>query len=101
MSAEHPSLEAIGAATGVPAQTLQRLTEGTNVVFAAGEVIVKLYRPRWVALARRERAVLQRISGQLPVATPRVLSVGEIDGWPFVVMNRLPGRELHEVWPQL
>ncbi len=34
-----------------------------------------------------------------PVATPELLHAGELDGWPYLVMTRLPGASLEDVWP--
>jgi hygromycin-B 7''-O-kinase len=35
-----------------------------------------------------------------PVVTPELLHVGEIDGWPYLVMTRLEGASLEDVWPR-
>jgi hygromycin-B 7''-O-kinase len=83
------------------ADTLVRLREGTNVVFASDDLVFKLYPPHWAHLAAVERAVLGRLDGRLPVQTPRVYADGSIEGWSYLVMGRLPGTELHDVWPTL
>jgi hygromycin-B 7''-O-kinase len=70
-------------------------------VFAVGDVIVKLYPPRFAGLAAPELAVLLRMAGALPVATPEVHASGVLKGWPYLVMSRLPGRAVHEVWAGL
>lgn len=101
LSAVHPPLEVIAAHVGVPTDALRRLPEGTNVVFLAGDAIVKVYPPRWAGLARAELAVLGVVAGRLPVETPRVLGSGVIDEWPYVLMTRLRGRPLHDVRPEL
>jgi hygromycin-B 7''-O-kinase len=86
---------------GLPAHALHRFSQGTNPVFAVGDAVLKLYPPRFSALAAPELAVLRRAAGQLPVATPQVHASGVVDGWPYLVMSRLGGQELHAVWPQL
>jgi hygromycin-B 7''-O-kinase len=86
---------------GLPAHELRRFSQGTNPVFAVGDAVLKLYPPRFSALAAPEVAVLRRAAGQLPVATPQVQASGVVDGWPYLVMCRLGGQELHAVWPAL
>lgn len=96
-----PAMRAICARHGLPAHQLEALPEGTNVVFAVGDAIVKLYPPHWVRLAGVERAVAERVRGNLPVATPEVYAAGTVGGWPYLVMSRLDGRLLHEIWARL
>jgi hygromycin-B 7''-O-kinase len=86
---------------GLDAQLLQPFSQGTNPVFAVGDAVVKLYPPRFSGLAAPELAVAGRLYGRLPVATPRVHASGVLDGWPYLVMGRLGGQELHDVWPTL
>jgi hygromycin-B 7''-O-kinase len=93
-----PAMHELCHRHGLDAQRLQRLPEGTNIVFAAGDAILKLYPPHWARLAATERAVAERVYGRLSVATPEVYAAGNLEGWPYLVMSRLPGRSLHEVW---
>ncbi|HEX8111703.1 MAG TPA: phosphotransferase [Kofleriaceae bacterium] len=47
-----------------------------------------------------ERVALAVLHGALaPVATPALLHVGELGGWPYLVMTRLDGTPLEDVWP--
>lgn len=96
-----PAMRAICDRHGLPTSRLQRLSQGTNVVFTADDFVLKLFPPHWTSLAAAERAVLERVDGQLPVATPRVHAHGSLEQWPYLVMSRLPGEELHAVWPAL
>jgi hygromycin-B 7''-O-kinase len=87
---------------GLPAGALVRLSEGTNVVFAAGtQYIIKLYPPHWRRLCTVERLVAEHLHGKLSVATPAIVAAGELEGWPYLVMQRLAGRSLAEVWDHL
>src|SRR5437660_234870 len=86
---------------GLAVDKMVRVSEGTNVVFASDDVVLKLYPPHWTHLADVERAVLERLAGRLPVETPRVHAHGSLEGWSYLVMHRLRGRELHGVWPTL
>ena len=63
--------------------------------------MLKLYPPHEREHAEVEARVLGVVEGRLPIATPRVLAVGEQDGWPYLLMSRLPGRRLVEAWPTL
>lgn len=38
---------------------------------------------------------------QLPVATPGLLAIGEVEGWAYLVQRRLPGVMLRTPWPDL
>ena len=57
-------------------------------------VVMKVFAPHDLALRDTEAAVLAHLEGQLPVATPSLLATDEIEGWPYVLMSRLPGRTL-------
>src|SRR5438128_9215954 len=94
-------MRAICARHGLPADRLEPFAEGTNVVFAAGQRVIKLYPPHWATLAAAERAVAARLDGTLAVATPRVEAAGELEGWPYLVESRLVGQPLDRVWSGL
>ena len=44
-------------------------------------------------------AALAAIDGRLPIPTPALCAVGELEGWSYVLMQRLPGESLGQVWP--
>lgn len=67
-----------------------------SVVFARGDVVVKLVPPFSRRDAERETLVLPRLA--LPVPTPRVLDVQRIDGWTAVLLSRLPGVPAAHAW---
>jgi hygromycin-B 7''-O-kinase len=94
-----PAMQVICQRHALPADALVRLSEGTNVVFAAGaQQIIKLYPPHWRRLFIAEQAVAAHLDGKLNVATPDIIAAGELEGWPYLVMQRLAGRYLSEVW---
>jgi hygromycin-B 7''-O-kinase len=75
---------------------------GSLPVFAAGDAhVVKLYPPFLAHECERERSVLSKLNGALPVATPQVAASGEVDGWRYLVMERIPGEPLDGLWPSL
>ncbi|MEZ6003501.1 MAG: aminoglycoside 3'-phosphotransferase/choline kinase family protein [Planctomycetota bacterium] len=85
----------------LPGADLQPFPTGSDVVWGDGQQVVKLSTPRWATGQQRERQVLQAIEGRLALATPRVKQAGEIGGWPFFVMEHVPGRSLEQAWPEL
>ena len=94
-----PAMQVICQRHALPADALVRLSEGTNVVFAAGaQYIVKLYPPHWHRLCSVERVVAEHLHGKLGIATPAIVAAGELEGWPYLVMQRLAGRYLGDVW---
>jgi hygromycin-B 7''-O-kinase len=75
---------------------------GSLPVFAAGDGhVLKLYPPCFAHECGHERSVLSRVHGALPLATPRVVASGEVDGWRYLAMERIPGTTLDRVWPSL
>jgi len=82
--------------------TLERFPVGSVPVFAtAGGYVVKLFPMNERAHFETEVAALTRVQGALSIPTPRVVASGESHGWWFVVMTRLPGRALVDVWKDL
>ena len=73
----------------------------TVLVGLAGAVVVKLYAPFLRDHFAYERAALAHVHGRLSVPTPRLLGDGELDGWPWLAMTRLPGEPLLGPWPAL
>jgi len=96
-----PALAMLADRHGLGAEHFVRVTEGTNVVFASDDLVLKLFPPHWAHLATAERAVLKRLGGRLPVQTPSVHADGSLERWSYLIMNRLRGKELHTVWPTL
>jgi hygromycin-B 7''-O-kinase len=97
-----PAMQIICQRHGLPAGALARLSEGTNVIFAAGtQHIIKLYPPHWRRLCAVERLVAGHLHGKLSVTTPEIVAAGELEGWPYLVMQRLAGHSLAEVWDHL
>jgi hygromycin-B 7''-O-kinase len=75
---------------------------GTNVVVALDEkLILKIFppflRPQFVS----ERGSLAQLRGQLRIAIPEIVVEGERDGWPYLIITRLPGILGVQAWPSL
>jgi hypothetical protein len=98
IDAQRPAMEMIAARHGLPRGELAPLSQGTQVVWRTERSVIKLFVPTWPEDARIEMGMLERLVGTgLPV--PQLEAGGEVAGWPYVVMNRLPGRTVPEAWP--
>lgn len=95
-----PLLE-ICARHGLPSDALAAFSSGSDVVWGAGDVVIKLTTPRWAAQMASERRALEHVAGRLSVTTPRLLHHGELEGWPYLVMSRVAGIAVAERWPAL
>jgi hygromycin-B 7''-O-kinase len=92
-----PAMRALAARHELSGEP-RRLTLGTNVVFAVGDVVIKLFPPPWRQDARREVAA-RDAAADLPV--PALLARGDIDGWPYLLQRRLPGAPAADIWDDL
>ena len=74
---------------------------GSDVGCRVGDAGGKLTTPQWVGELGVQRALQDHLSGRLPFAVPEVLAEGELEGWPYLIMQRLTAPSLAQVWPQL
>jgi hygromycin-B 7''-O-kinase len=75
---------------------------GTNLVVGLGEsLILKIFPPHLRAQFDSERGSLMQLAGRLSLPIPDIVAEGERDGWPYLVITRLPGTLGSEVWPLL
>ena len=81
-AALRPGVQRLCQLLGVDTSELTRYPAGSRPVYAAGDLVLKLFPPvaGWPD-QRIEARVLAAAAGQLPVATPRVHAVGEHEGW--------------------
>jgi len=87
---------------GLGEARIQLFETGSLPVFAVGDDhVLKLYPAFFASECDRERSVLQRIERVLPVSTPAILAHGEVDGWRYLLLQRVPGSALDVVWPTL
>jgi hygromycin-B 7''-O-kinase len=89
-----PALDVIAHRHGVAVQTASRVVSGRNVVLETDALVVKLVPPFWRHMWSNERDALGHVFGRLSVATPRLRFAGTIDGWGYLVMERVPGISL-------
>lgn len=95
-----PGVRALLGHLGV-ADEPQRYPTGSLPVYAAGDLVLKLFPPVYIDEFPIEAGVLSAVQGRLPVPTPRVHGTGEFEGWGYVLMDRLRGRSLSEAWDDL
>lgn len=91
--------EALAARHDFALREVRAFPGGSLLVLDTGAGrVIKLYSPLEPEDYETEVAALRAIEGRLPVETPRVLATGEIDGWPYLVMTRLPGQPANARW---
>lgn len=101
-TALRPGVERLCRLLGVDAAALTRFAAGSRPVYAAGDLVLKLFPPvtTWPRFGV-EAEVLAAVQGRLPTSTPLVHAAGEHDGWGYVLMSRLPGVPLDTVWDRV
>ncbi len=83
---------------GFDGEDIAPFTSGTDVVWATATEVFKLTTPKWASQMANETAILRGVHGALPVQTPEVIATGDLDGWPYFIMTRVPGVAVGEVW---
>lgn len=83
-----------------------RYPTGSCPVFAVGdEHVVKLFAPEGREHWGTEREVLGYLGGAPGVPAPELHTAGELDaeldGWLYIVMERLPGEPLRQAWERI
>lgn len=78
------------------------LLDGTNIVFSHGKSrIIKIFPPLHQTHFDHEVLTMQYLYNKLSVMIPRIENVGEIDHWPYIIMNQLEGTLLEGLWEKL
>lgn len=86
---------------GLNASTWTRAGDGSQIVMLGGDVIVKFYVPFWPSPIEVEAEAMELLAGRLDVETPQVLARGALEGWDYLIMDRLQGTALRDVAPEL
>jgi hygromycin-B 7''-O-kinase len=100
-AALRPGVEQLCRRLGVDVPGLTRFAAGSRPVYAASDLVLKLFPPTDLDGGRVEVGVLAAVQGKLPIPTPWVHATGEHDGWGYVLMSRLPGVALDTVWARV
>lgn len=87
---------------GLPGAPPERFTNGSSPVFALGDaLVVKFYAALYHDTFLGEVAALRHVHGRVGMATPGVIASGEMDGWGYVVMERVRGCDMREAWDEM
>lgn len=82
--------------------SLNIFSDGTNIVFAYGDQkVIKIFPPFHYDQFNAELLVLKHIQGKLSVITPIVEHYGDVSGWPYIVMTKVQGTLLEELWDKI
>ena len=91
-----PAVEYLARRHGITGRC-RLFSTGSAVVCQAGDRhVIKLHEPWHRDLCDTEAQYLSWMEGRLPVASPAVVAVGDLEGWGYIVMSRLPGLPLSE-----
>ena len=75
---------------------------GTNLVVGLDDrLILKIFPPVLRSQFVSERMSLAQLRGKLSLPIPEIVLEGERDGWPYLVITRLPGMLGTQAWPVL
>ena len=83
-AALRPGVDRLCQRLGVDTSRLARYPAGSRPVYAAGDLVLKLFPPvpAWPGW-RVEAGALAAVQGRLPVSVPRVHAAGDHDGWGY------------------
>jgi len=97
-----PGVRAVCEILGLGGSAIGRFPEGSLPVYAVGDsLVLKIYPPFDLTERDSESAVLRALEKRLPIPTPVVHAVGELDGWGYVLIDRLRGESLAHAWPRI
>jgi hygromycin-B 7''-O-kinase len=86
---------------GIQYEDLRRSTQSENIIFFIDDrLVLKIYAP-FRNLYLREKRALWFALHKLSIETPQVVHTGELEGWAYIIMTRLPGLLMREVWPDV
>ncbi len=85
------AVNTIAERNGLAFGSVERAPFGRNVVLYAGDYVLKLVPPFWRHMWANERVALEAVHGRLSVTTPELVASGELNGWGYLVMERLAG----------
>ncbi|MFE1949697.1 aminoglycoside phosphotransferase family protein [Streptomyces sp. NPDC059524] len=99
-SVMRPGAEDLCARLGFSGAPLVRFPDGSQPVYAVGDDhVLKLFPGAAAQDGIAEGRVLAHVQGRLPVPTPMVRASGPYEnGWRYVLMSRLPGKNLAHLW---
>ncbi|WP_444997665.1 aminoglycoside phosphotransferase family protein [Aliikangiella sp. IMCC44359] len=97
-----PVLEYIKDKHHLPTLKFERITEGANVLFQQSDsIVIKIVPPNWIRQGSAELEAANLLTNKLTLATPKVLAHGKINNWLYIIITKLPGISLADVWPSM
>ena len=99
-AAQRPAFETIAARHGLAGSELSFVGKGTHFVWATQRHVIKLFVPLWTEDASLETTLLEMVAGTT-LPAPQLEARGELEGWPYVVMTRVPGEPIGAAWRTL
>lgn len=100
-AASQTLLEEVAARIGLDRSQVETFSEGSAIVGAVGDQVLKVFAPFDGEYAATEAKVLSFLTDRLPIPTPSFLGAETIDGWHLVSMGRLSGVPLATVWDKI
>jgi hygromycin-B 7''-O-kinase len=84
-----------------PVNSISHTTDGSSpVVLIDDNYVVKFFAPIFSDAFEMEKSALEFLS-DIQSASPHLLGAGAAGSWSYVVMSRLRGKSLKELWPNL
>ncbi|PKL76854.1 MAG: hypothetical protein CVV27_08130 [Candidatus Melainabacteria bacterium HGW-Melainabacteria-1] len=97
-----PAIEAICVEHGLSTNKLRAFDTGSAVIWEVGQSqVIKLMPPFWAQDCANEIKVLAQLKQHPELPVPSLVAQGQLEGWPYFIMSRLPGRFCSEIWPDL
>ncbi len=97
-----PAAAAVAARHRLPAPGASDWLHGSELVFGAGpHAVLKISCPLYRQQHDAERRFLEAVTSAPGVGAPVLRATGEIEGWPYLVLSRVPGRPLKRAWPEV
>jgi hygromycin-B 7''-O-kinase len=97
-----PAALDIARSHGLPHAEARPFATGTNLVVALDDnLVLKIFPPLLRHQFVSERGSLLRLRGRVSIPVPEIVTEGERDHWPYLVITRLRGVLGEEVWPGL
>lgn len=97
-----PAAMDIARSHGLSSSAPHVFITGSNFVVGLDDrLILKIFPPLLRRQFVSERAALSALRGRLTVTIPEIVVEGERDGWPYLVITRVPGVLGKEAWPLL
>lgn len=82
--------------------SLRRSPLGENIIFFVNDrFVIKIYAPLRGQSERETAALEFAATAKLSIETPQVVHTGELEGWPYLIMTRLAGLPMREVWSEI